>query len=173
MDGGGGGVDQSLFLLLNGWYPLGAIVWQALSDPRAAFVLVAYVVWAAYRTQRGSVVVVAAIAFAITDPFCGMVLKPQFAETRPCATLGRVWGPANIDGTTACGSGYAMPSAHAANTMAVAAVLASPPLVGVSVLVGLSRVVTGQHWPSDVAAGWGIGAVVGALVRWLFGRVKQ
>lgn len=37
------------------------------------------------------------------------------------------------------------------------------------VLVGFSRVYLGVHWPSDVLAGWTIGAVW-ALLCWLVSR---
>jgi membrane-associated phospholipid phosphatase len=40
----------------------------------------------------------------------------------------------------------------------------------VSLIVGLARVVAGQHWPSDVGAGWALGFAVGSAAR--FGFMK-
>jgi undecaprenyl-diphosphatase len=86
-------------------------------------------------------------------------------------------------------AGYAFPSAHAASGVALYGLLAlfvlrrlsghvriaagALALLGVGTL-GLTRVYLGAHYPSDVLAGWLVGAVVAAgawqLVRLLRGR---
>ncbi len=118
--------------------------------------------------RAGSALLAAAIAIAISDPLCSRLLKPTFASPRPC-TIGVTTVPAPLP----CGSGYAMPSTHASNTAAVAAAVQSPVLGAVSALVGVSRVVDGQHWPSDVVAGWAIGGLLGAATRWLTDRLLR
>jgi undecaprenyl-diphosphatase len=64
---------------------------------------------------------------------------------------------------------FAFPSGHAANTTMVAfglALLVAPPAwrrtalalaAALAFVVGLSRIMLGVHWPSDVAAGWAFG----------------
>ena len=104
--------------------------------------------------------IAATLAVCIADPIASRVLKPFFAEPRPC-TIGLTEAPAALG----CGTGYGMPSAHAANSASVAAAIGSPALVVVAGVVGVSRVVDGQHWPADVVAGWALGGAVGLLMR--------
>jgi membrane-associated phospholipid phosphatase len=67
------------------------------------------------------------------------------------------------------GEGRSFPSSHTANTMAVAmaALLFFPrrawPGVLFALLVAWSRIYTGSHWPSDIAASLFLGAGVGLL----------
>lgn len=84
-------------------------------------------------------------------------------------------------------AGYAFPSAHAASGVALYGLLAlfvlrrfrghtriavaGLALLGVGSL-GLSRVYLGAHYPSDVLAGWLVGAVV-AAGAWQLGRVLR
>ncbi|MGO8970796.1 MAG: phosphatase PAP2 family protein, partial [Myxococcaceae bacterium] len=63
----------------------------------------------------------------------------------------------------------ALPSLHAANwfaavtPVAVAAPAAAPVLFALAALAGLSRVVAGVHWPSDVLVGALLGVAMGLL----------
>jgi membrane-associated phospholipid phosphatase len=64
-----------------------------------------------------------------------------------------------------------MPSSHTAGAIAyaVAATLRMPAVgpivVPIAIAVGWSRTATGRHFPTDVAVGAGLGAVVGAVVH--------
>lgn len=90
----------------------------------------------------------------------GVVLKritrrprPQHADLRVPAGLGR-WG---------------MPSAHAASTTAAAMVFGSllhtRSTMVLPALMGVSRLVVGAHYPTDVLAGSALGAVTAAVAR--------
>jgi len=70
-----------------------------------------------------------------------------------------------------------MPSAHAQNAVAVWGEVAgwgnrlwlTVLAIGLMLLIGLSRVYLGVHFPTDVLAGWSIGLVV----LWLFNRLAN
>lgn len=89
-------------------------------------------------------------------------LKEEVAKPRP------------LDGALFVGS-QAYPSGHAANSMTAflaVALLAVPQAhrakaaiaaILLSLLVGLTRVLLGVHWPSDVVGGWALGLLTVAL----------
>ena len=71
-----------------------------------------------------------------------------------------------------------MPSNHAANGMALTVILAlnAPPAaawiaLALTVLTGFSRVYLGVHFPGDVLAGFGFGALIGCVWHYLFWRL--
>ena len=114
------------------------------------------------------------MAVILTDPLCHQVLKPLFARTRPCHIMDAVRA------LEPCGSGFSLPSNHAANGLSMAMVvilLWRPPLpwtiaIGLfGASIGLSRIVVGVHYPTDVLGGWGVGLVTGvaaaAIVEWI------
>ena len=128
--------------------------------------LVAVVIFAIRRWWRGVALYVVAMAGA---GLLDTALKLSFHRARPAPYFGYTLP-----------SSYSFPSGHALFSLVVlctAATLLSPRLVrwparvavwavavGLSLLVGLSRIYLGVHYPSDVLAGYAAGAAWVATV---------
>jgi membrane-associated phospholipid phosphatase len=138
------------------------------------------------RTRTGVLALV--LALAIADFGSEEVLKPLIGAMRPYAVEDSVHLHRNgqwmeykavwydLDSRKSFG----MPSSHAANIAAAALVLTLlwRPLawvaVPLAVMVGLSRVYTGNHYPVQVLAGWAWGAACGyAAWRGAFAGVNR
>ncbi len=125
-----------------------------------------------------------AVTVIVSNSF-GDVLKNIFSEPRPCQIIfEQLRGPNNaILGP--CGySMNGMPSNHAINFCAAATFVAFTTswrvwkvyLFFITVLVCLSRIYLGKHYPSQVLVGSGIGGAVGwlcaVIVRAIFPKLR-
>ncbi|HEX4722182.1 MAG TPA: phosphatase PAP2 family protein, partial [Pseudonocardiaceae bacterium] len=73
--------------------------------------------------------------------------------------------------TTSFPSGHSASAAAFATAVALESPLLAVPIALAAAAVATSRVVTGAHYPSDVAAGVALGAGAGALTLWWWPRV--
>ncbi len=139
--------------------------------PRSAILftvlLLAYAAWR-WRARAVPIVLAAVLATVATDLIGARVLKPVIARTRPCYAL----PDGSFRQLVAVSNSGSLPSLHAANwfaavtPLAVAAPAVGPVLFGLAALAGLTRVVAGVHWPSDVLAGALLGVAFGLLASW-------
>lgn len=156
----------------NTWIPLYAVL----------------LVWLVYRQRRWGFYRALAIATAVglADLTSARLLKPLFGRIRPCNLDGL---KEHLDLLTGCGSGLSFPSNHATNHFAFAVAVSllafSPEFLGprwrplLKVLlvlwatsIALAQVYVGRHYPSDVLAGAGLGALIGWLIAKIFAALE-
>ena len=156
-------MDQSLLETLNGLVAAPGVrqfAWL-VHQPWAPLLLAVVYLGDIARRKRWVELAPLAVAAIVTDAVCARVLKASFERVRPCATLDWVVAPFG------CGSGFSMPSCHAATAFALAMVVNRPWAFALALLIALSRSVAGVHYPSDLMAGAAVGIVIGWVFRWL------
>ena len=110
-----------------------------------------------------------ALLVLLTD-WSGAQIKHWFATERPCNAL------EGVRLLVSCGRN-SFPSNHAINTAAVATYLGwhyrvlIAPMAVLAVLVGVSRIYVGVHYPGDVLFGWAWGVLFATAFYWLGWRV--
>jgi undecaprenyl-diphosphatase len=165
-------IDQPLFYFIN----------KNLADSFTKFIMPIvtdvkswmplFAVFCVYQIWKGGLngrLCVAAILLGILicDQLNSSIIKEIFQRPRPCHFL------LDINLLVGCGAGKSFPSSHAANSMMAVTVIALffrkhkywLPLL--AVLVGVSRIFVGVHFPFDVFVGWLVGVGVGFFMYWL------
>ncbi len=129
-------------------------------------------IWVALRRGAFRAVLALGIAILVSDLVGSQWLRPVFGRMRPCYAL----PPGEVRWIAPAANGPSLPSLHASNMFALALVvtLARPRLAPlaylVAVLVSVSRLYVGVHWPTDVLAGVVWGTLAGT-VGWTVARV--
>ena len=109
-------------------------------------------------------------AIALTDQISASVIKPIFARPRPCSNL-------DVHLLVGCGSGFSFPSSHAANLFGQAYLFRvikpgfAKFLIPLAIVVALSRVFVGVHYPIDIIVGAALGTIIGFCVGYIFIRL--
>jgi undecaprenyl-diphosphatase len=175
--------DEAALLLAREWraaHPLVEAVMRELSALGSTPVMTLFTVLAAgYLCVAGRVARAAAVSLAMVSASLAVVtLKAGFGRARPDPSLAAL-----------VQDGLSFPSGHASMSavfyLTVGVLLAQRQerwrmrafLVGIAtfmaVLVGVTRVMLGVHWASDVLAGWCFGAGWAAVWFWLAAHLRD
>ncbi len=144
-----------------------------LSDSaNGVIALVLITIFAFWRSGKPAWRVLALmVVLILLSDWSGAMIKHWFATERPCSALEGVrllaaW----------CGRN-SFPSNHAINMAAVATYLGwhyrvlIAPMAVLAVLVGISRIYVGVHFPGDVVFGWIWGVLLATAFYWICWRV--
>ncbi len=172
--------DLNIFLFLNGLHSSWADVFFYWVSNRFIwlpfYALLAFFLIRKWRKKSIPIFIALALCIFLTDQSCNLI-KHSVQRPRPSHEPGlceQVHLVAKPDGTLYRGGPYSFPSSHAANAMAMALfvifylsekrkwVVASM-LLWV-LLLSYSRIYLGVHYPSDLMAGWIIGACWATLL---------
>ncbi len=166
-------IDRILFVIINTYLanPVTNAVMPIVTAEQflkaVLLLIVALLLWKGDKRQRW-LVLFCAVTILITDQLSSNFLKHLIERSRPCHTF------TDINLLVPCGGGYSMPSSHAANVFGVGVLIsnhvrrATLPLMTFAVLVALSRVFVGVHYPADIMVGAFLGTVTALIISWLF-----
>ena len=167
-------LDTQFFKVINGdlVHPVLDTVMRAITTqenwyPVLGGLAVALLIWGGRRGRLAVAMLV--IAVALTDQISCSFLKPLIGRVRPCNAL----APQNVRLIVGATTAYSFPSAHAANSFAMATVVSwrfarfAPVAFLIAAAVAYSRVYVGVHYPLDSVAGAILGLLTGRLSIWI------
>jgi undecaprenyl-diphosphatase len=171
-------MDVAVFRWINeGWSsPFLDSFFSFITDIRHFWILIAalllYWVWKGGYKGRWLVLSLV-LAVLLSDQTSSHVIKGCVERVRPCNAMDNVLTPAGKS------DAFSFPSSHAANmgsSMFLLAMAFRPwrwLFVLIALLIGLSRIYLGLHYPSDVLGGYMLGVLIGFIVWWSIERLKM
>ena len=180
-------LDTMLFRFLNQTVsnPVFDIIMPLITDWNRSFyglglfaVLWSLLMWKGGR--KGRIVGLLLIPLIVaSDKLSSAVIKEIVARPRPCHTVGGMQVVEHIRQLVDCGSGYSFPSTHAVIGFSVAVFMSYYfrrwrwVFFAYAIMISLSRVVVGVHYPFDIIAGAIIGCIFAGLLILLWKRVER
>jgi undecaprenyl-diphosphatase len=139
-----------------------AIIWLSRTGDGYLYFLIGIALWA-FEPEFGQLFLYTALmAYALELPIY-VLLKKYFKRQRPCDFF------AHFDAHVTPSDKFSLPSGHTAAAWLMACIVADfyPPFAILAYtwagLIGLSRVLLGVHYPSDIVAGTLLGLTIAQL----------
>jgi undecaprenyl-diphosphatase len=163
-------IDVAVFSFINHNFSSTFMDWfmEIITDfdfSRKVLILVIVVValWR-WRLKALWVFLLIGLAVGLSDLFSSQILKKTICRIRPCHVI------ENVRLVVGCSSSFSFPSSHCANTFGFLTVLmrlypkAIAALLPYGLLLAVSRVYVGVHYPSDALGGMAVGIASGLFV---------
>jgi membrane-associated phospholipid phosphatase len=169
-------IDQNIFFFINQGLSNDFFDWlmpilrnRYFWTPLYLFLAVFFV--RNYGRQGWMILIFMGLTFGITDYFSSSILKPSFERLRPCndPTI-----KAEVNARIVCGTGFSLPSSHAANHFSLAVFLITvfyakwKPIMFLGILwafsISFAQMYVGVHYPGDILLGTIVGGMIGYIV---------
>lgn len=132
-----------------------------------------------FGKQGWLILIFMGITFGFTDYFSSSILKPAFERLRPCNDSEI---KEQVNSLIPCGTGFSLPSSHAANHFALAFFLISlfyhrwKPILTIGLFwafsISFAQVYVGVHYPFDVTFGGLIGGMIGYIMSTILLQIQ-
>ncbi len=174
-------IDHVVFHFINGTIANPMLNWLmpvVTNENNVAIPLILIILWMIlFNGKRGKIAAVLLIlAVVLTDIIAAQLIKPWIGRIRPSHAM-----LDEINLLVSKGGKYSFVSNHAANTMSAATIIGyfykkwKYMTVGISLIVGFSRIYVGVHYPFDVLGGWIFGYALawGILSIWVVLKMRE
>ncbi len=168
-------LDQQILLFFNGYHTSFLDETMALITSKwiwIPFYLFLIELLFKRRSTKTAILTLIAVALAITlaDQICASLIRPYVGRLRPCNPDNPIFSYITLVKNIHPG-GYSWPSCHAANTFALATLLSCVMksrkftifIFAWAIIVSISRLYVGVHYPTDLLCGAAIGSALGYL----------